>query len=129
MEERAWADTDTFYAARLADLAEMAQPSLSSSISSKAKGKRKAEESESETLPRLDELPERYRSGANVALKVVAEGLGDKTPLAQQFDRLQFEVCTVKHNSFTRLIIQFFRFVARQLACLCQLSNAMHERG
>ena len=90
MEERAWADADTFYAARLADLAEMAQPP--SSISTKAKGKRRAEQPESEMLPRLDELPERYRHGANVALQVVAEGLGDNTPLAQQFDRLQFEV-------------------------------------
>jgi len=108
MEERAWADTDTFYAARLADLAEMAQPSSSLSMSTKAKGKRKAEESEAEALPRLDELPERYRSGANVALQVVAEGLGDKTPLAQQFDRLQFEVCTTRCFASTRLITQLF---------------------
>jgi hypothetical protein len=94
-EDHEWAETDRLYAARLAELAEMAQPSSSSSA--KAKGKRRAEESESDARPRLDELPEKYHSGANMALKVVAEGLGEKTALARQLDRLQFEVRVMKY--------------------------------
>ena len=90
-EERAWAETDRFYNARLTEL-DQASSSSSSFLSSstKARGKQRANVEEA-VEPRIGELPERFKSGVRLALKVLAEG-DEKTPLDQQLDDLQFEV-------------------------------------
>jgi kinetochore protein Mis13/DSN1 len=90
-EERAWAETERFYDARVAELTEMAKPSYySSSSSAKAKGKQRADSDD--FTPRINELPKEFHGGAKLALKVLAEDPYEKTPLAQQLDNLQFEV-------------------------------------